>query len=674
MGRVRFHDDFIKFSDLSSSSSEVLRSQLFLLEEGAIFRSIGIGNLLEGDFFAWYCTENQWSLEIAEAIKEVFSVLKDYEDAELFSEDREIQDLFKDLYLHIIPDKVRHSLGEYYTPEWLAENLVSGAIEKLDTNSKWSALDPCSGSGTFIIVLIKKVLESNISMPKNERLQDVLTRVKALDLNPLAVLTTRINYFINVAFLISDHDEFEIPVYLGDSSYVPKPVSVDGVDCLTYQIKTKRGYIDLLLPRSTVEDAQLFSKTMTSVETDITNRDSQSIIRKLTNLTAEKDKTEKVLAAIELLATKFIELENNDWNGIWARIVTNFLTTGNIGRFDLIVGNPPWIDWKNLPAGYRERIKMLCIDRRLFSGDTITGGINLNVCALIANVAAENWLKPNGVLSFLMPENLIFQQSYEGFRKFYIGDTGQNRLFLQELYDWTKSGHPFYPVQYPFLTFYYSAKYQDYTQGIPVKRYIKRSSSYRSLYDYRNKTLFADVVDLFKIKHGLAGTITCEKNMFTYAETREELTKFGKVAGVSEYIGRDGIDFYPQELFLLNLVSPNAPKGTVLVSNHQNTKARHKLAQRTFPLETKFLYPLIRSLEISRFHIASPKFFVPFPYEDSERSPISRNNLADQAPQLMKYFNDNRNLFKAKTTYNAKIIGEKHLNEFYDSTAKRYLN
>jgi hypothetical protein len=105
------------------------------------------------------------------------------------------------------------------------------------------ALDPCSGSETFIIVLIKKVLESNVSMPKNERLHDVLTRVKALDLNPLAVLTTRINYFINVAFLISDDDKFEIPVYLGDSSYVPEPVSVDGVDCLSYQIKTLRGYI-----------------------------------------------------------------------------------------------------------------------------------------------------------------------------------------------------------------------------------------------------------------------------------------------------------------------------------------------------------------------------------------------------------------------------------------------
>jgi hypothetical protein len=153
--------------------------------------------------------------------------------------------------------------------------------------------------------------------------------------------------------------------------------------------------------------------------------------------------------------------------------------------------------------------------------------------------------------------------------------------------------------------------------------------------------------------------------MFTYAETREELTKFGKVAGVSEYIGRDGIDFYPQELFLLNFVSSNSPKGTVLVSNHQNTKARHKLAQRTFPLETEILFPLIRSLEISRFHIASPKFFVPFPYEDKERAPISRSSLAEQAPQLMKYFNDNRNLFKAKTTYNAKIIGEKYQNEYY---------
>jgi hypothetical protein len=54
-----------------------------------------------------------------------------------------------------------------------------------------------------------------------------------------------------------------------------------------------------------------------------------------------------------------------------------------------------------------------------------------------------------------MPEPLIFQQSYEGFRSLPI----QNKnLYFQQFDDWTKSGHPFAPVQQPFLTYIISSK------------------------------------------------------------------------------------------------------------------------------------------------------------------------------------------------------------------------
>lgn len=122
-----------------------------------------------------------------------------------------------------------------------------------------------------------------------------------------------------------------------------------------------------------------------------------------------------------------------------------------------IVGNPPWVDWKSLPSGYRERIKSLCISRRLFSGDRLTGGINLNICALIANVAADNWLSEKGILGFLMPEPLVFQQSYEGFRNFYLEDG--SRMYFCKFTNWTKSGNPFKPVTQKFLSFFLSKEF-----------------------------------------------------------------------------------------------------------------------------------------------------------------------------------------------------------------------
>lgn len=668
---IRSQNSIIRFSKLAQSDSSTIRTHLYRLEDGAVFREMGFGNLLEGDFFAWYCTDNQWSKNIASCVQKVFSVLTRYEDLKMLGGDAKIQDLCKDLYMHAIPDKVRYSLGEFYTPPWLADNLVSRAIE-LSGKSVWKGLDPCCGSGTFITTLIRRALDEVEGKSRKVKLRTVLDRVKGIDLNPLAVLTARINYFINLSHLIEDDDEFEIPIYLGDSSYVPQRIKIGKVDCLQYQLATLKGQIKIVLPVSATSKPHLFSIKMTEIETHIKNQDEQAIVDAILSLTKKTDATEAVKKAICELALQLVDLEKNDWNGIWARIITNFLTTANIGNFDLVVGNPPWIDWKNLPANYRERIKTLCIDRKLFSGDSITGGINLNVCALISNVVADNWLATDGILAFLMPENMIFQQSYEGFRKFPLKNG--ERLYFQELFNWTRSGHPFKPVQYKFLTFFISNKKIDYHKGIPVRRFVKKTgkgSVKKNLANYRNSTLFSDVETLFDIKNNMAVVPSKTNTIFTYIEKKAEIACFKKIAGKSAYTGREGIEFYPQELFLLRLSHASQKKaqtGKVLLSNFQSPKSKHKIASTNRLLETKFLYPLVKGINIQRFHIDPPEFYVPFPYDQNYgngRKPITPATLTKESPLLMKYLNTNKEVMEAQTGYNNRIIGNKNDSEFY---------
>lgn len=666
ISKIRFNKSLIDFNKLSETDFDTLRHQMNSLEEGAIFRSLGIGNLLEGDFFAWYCSSNQWTNEIGSLVQEVFKILTQYEDKALFQTGENVQDLFRELFMKIIPDKVRHSLGEFYTPSWLADNLIRETINLNPIKTNWSALDPCAGSGTFVTILIKHVLIETINLTNKERLDAVLSRVKAIDLNPLAVLTSRINYFINVSHLISDTDEFEIPVYLGDSSYVPTGVIIDNIECINYSIKTIKGFINIDLPKSAVIDTVLFSKTMTSIEQDIHNLDADSIQEKLSAIIPEEDLTAEITNRISALAEQFVELERNEWNGIWARIVTNFLTTANLGKFDIIVGNPPWIDWKNLPAGYRERVKSICIDRHLFSGDSLTGGINLNICALISNVAAVNWLKENGVLAFLMPQTIIFQQTYEGFRQFKLDEN--SNLYFQQLYDWTKAGHPFSPVTHKFLTFFFSNKKVNYKTGIPLKYFVKNKGF--DLKNYSQITDFKLLEEVFTEKNELAGQCIDNTSIFSYGKNEKLLAQFSKISGTSFYVGRDGIDFYPQELYMLSVDKELAfTKEKVFVKNFQNKKATHKITETTFPLETKYLFPLVRSVEVDRFHIKEHSFIVPFPYKESnKRAPISSKDLSKESPLLSNFFYQYKSVFNSKTDYNKKIIGDKHNKEFYALT------
>lgn len=657
VSQIRFNATLVEFHELIDCDSEALRNQLRQLEDGSIFIKYGILNLLEGDFFSWYVNPEQWNEEIYIATRNMFTTLSKFSGSPVITETKKCQDFFKELYIGMIPAAVRHSLGEYYTKKWLANSVISEIYSYLP--KAWKGLDPCCGSGTFITVMIDHVISENKGKSHHEILNDILERVKGIDINPIAVLTARVNYFINISSFLDDEENIELPVYLGDSSYVPKIVRVDDKKCIEYVINTIKQPINITVPLSMVENPLEFSKAMNEIETFIKALDTQGVYNKLLSLCKESDLTEYIRRKILLLAEEMVNLEREKWNGVWARIITNFLNTANLGKFDLVVGNPPWVDWKSLPSGYRDRIKSLCISKRLFSGDGHTGGINLNICALITNVAAQNWLSQNGYMGFLMPEPLIFQQSYEGFRNLYVKN--ETRMYFNLLVNWNKAGHPFAPVQQKFLTYYMSYKKSDYKKGIPVKFYIKKT---RKNIDDKEEL---DFEATFREEDWIAGSCNESRNFLTYAETSEDLTSYSKIGKENgSYIGREGIEFYPQELlvFRKDTLLPDTEKCISLI-NIQNPKSKYKIAQSHQLIEKDMLRPMVKGVDITPFHVSNSNLIVPFPYKKEDpQIPINIRELSRLAPNLAKYYLENREVLEAQTGYSNKIIGKKDA-EFY---------
>jgi len=112
------------------------------------------------------------------------------------------------------------------------------------------------------------------------------------------------------------------------------------------------------------------------------------------------------MSKIKDLSVSLTDLHQNNWDGIWVRITTNFMLIARLSEFDLIVGNPPWVKWEHLPAMYANRIKELCDIKHIFSGAGQFGGTQLNICALISNVTATNWLSKDGVLSIFDADSI----------------------------------------------------------------------------------------------------------------------------------------------------------------------------------------------------------------------------------------------------------------------------
>jgi hypothetical protein len=397
---------FTRWNDLLIAESEPLRVFCEELEDGAIFRKLGILNLLEGDFFSWYADNKQWNEKIKFSIMSILQTLGRYEQAESLFTSASAVDLFKYLYEEAIPQPVRSSFGEFYTPNWLSSHV----IDSVPLLENWRLLDPCTGSGTFVISAIKRLRSEQTSVAPDFLLDQIVNRIMGIDLNPLAVLTTRVNYFINIADLIPDNlEQLIIPVFLGDASNVPERVVINKVECVTYNLSTSLSTVNVTLPLSMVKDTPKFLLAMVEFERAIAHKNGKRAKEILLKQIPEDEQIVDIINNVESFVGQLMDLEQRGWNGIWARILTNFLTTAAMEPFDAIVGNPPWIDWKNLPEGYRDRIVSLCIDRGLFSGDGRTGGINLNICALISHVSIVNWLKTDGKLAFLMPRELAFQ-------------------------------------------------------------------------------------------------------------------------------------------------------------------------------------------------------------------------------------------------------------------------
>lgn len=216
---------------VASLQGEALRRELRKWEDGDLYRLLGLKNLLEGDFFAWYL--DAWDADVETALRQVLQRLADYNPVTVQDDPHSARDLLKKLYHYLLPREIRHDLGEFYTPDWLAERLLVQLGEPLFIMPKPGQtprlapkrlLDPACGSGTFL-VLAARALKANCrqaGLAEADTLEIILNSLAGIDLNPLAVMAARVNFLLAIADLLPyRRREVEIPVYLADRILIP---------------------------------------------------------------------------------------------------------------------------------------------------------------------------------------------------------------------------------------------------------------------------------------------------------------------------------------------------------------------------------------------------------------------------------------------------------------------
>lgn len=651
------------FTNLLEQEGNSFRNALRRVDNGFDFKMVHLINLIESDFFSWYLEDGQWNKMIENRIKDIVRTLDEYVSSQRVYNRNNVHDIFKELYQAIIPQEVRHSLGEYYTPDWLADHLVS---TKLDTitkiNPNWRGLEPDIGSGTIALKMIEKLIHQLEAEGADDEkiLENVLSRIHGHDLNPLAVLTARINYFLLISRYIdlSKGNDIFIPVNLGDSALVPTIISEDGNEFISYTvIDANNETVEFLIPKKIVEVKSYYvnyRKFLDDLEFDASLATEKTLKGSISLNTNEEQHLKEFVQKLKNIVDEGMGVS-------WASTVLSIIGTIVIGKFDLIASNPPWIDWKVLPDGYREVLKKASLEKHIFSGDRLTGGINLNLCALITNVVADTWLSDTGELAFLMPKSLMVQQTYTGFRK--LTQSNSSPLYYDYFVDWTKAGKPFDPVAEKFMSYYFTKRKPLEATEFPVlemKKIGKITRKYKS---------WEAIKDLYSVKEMLAFQASDVNNNFSITETSDSkiISDMKKIAGKSFYKGRVGLGLYPKEGLLMKIIdSPQNNETQVLVTSYQNKNSERPIgAMETF-VETEFLHPVIEGPNIGRFKLKDPMYFAALPYEKSSiKTPLSQNDLGEKAPKLLQRYRNIKDDIK-KTDYNQKVQGKK--GEFYSVT------
>ncbi len=422
--------------------SETFKDKLAKLEEGGIFRSdpFNIRNFLEGDLLSWYL--NDWNGPIEKAIRGIIERLNQYDPETMELVPDETRDILKKLYQFLVPKQIRHDLGEYYTPDWLAErclNQVGYGVKERDLLQK-RVLDPGCGSGTFLILAIKRAKEHARlkGIDPAETLQQITKNIMGFDLNPLAVISARTNYLLAVVDLLRyKKGEMTIPIYLCDSINPPSAKHREELfDAETghYQISTSVG--PFRFPEALIRKA-LIQKVTALLEDGVKKK--QTATQFLERVHADLKTDEKDQKKFDLVLGKtyerLVELEQKGINGIWARIIKNAFAPLFVGQFDIIVGNPPWVNWESLPQEYRNKTVSIWKRYDLFEHTGLRarlGSAKDDISVLMTYVSIDKYLKDKGKLCFVITQTLFKTVGGgEGFRRFQLGKKGVPFKVLQ---------------------------------------------------------------------------------------------------------------------------------------------------------------------------------------------------------------------------------------------------
>ena len=381
------------------------------LLSGRLFEQANLYGVAESDFFDWVLLADGGETLVERTALQV-SVFRL----------AEVQtDVLKGLYESLIDPEQRHVLGEYYTPDWLADRICAAAIRD---PLKERVVDPACGSGAFLFHAVRRLLAAADAVGINnaDALAQCCDRVLGIDVHPVAVQIARVTYLLALGDrLNAQRGTVTLPVYLGDSlQWNTEPFFADRDVLIEAPADEATGAdaVTLHFPAAVARDPALFDRVITRMLEMSAGPSPQPSLglrawlnqQGLTNESTRRELT----ATYEQLATLRQEGRNHIWGFMARNLVRPVWLSQQEQQPDVLVGNPPWLSYRYMDEEMQTRFRSQCEQMHLWTGGRVATQQDLSAYFYVR--CAELYLRPGARMAFVMPYAAMSRHAFEGFR------------------------------------------------------------------------------------------------------------------------------------------------------------------------------------------------------------------------------------------------------------------
>lgn len=382
------------------------------LLSGQSFRTAGIMGAVESDFFDWILD--------APGGPEIVRRITDHAGRfDLASID---VDLLKVLYESLIDPEDRHDLGEYYTPDWLADLVTKQA---LNDNMDARVLDPSCGSGTFLFHAIRRKRQAMeaAGVAASEIAARCTRTVHGLDVHPVAVIFARVTVLLALGPALSTRaGTLSVPVYMGNA--------------MQWDVRPDEGDLVVHVPAATVGGPRAMLRfplevcaqgdQLESILTDMQRASElgeapDAFPRRLARLGVIESARDTLKESYRIFDLLNREGRNHIW-GYMARNLARPIALSATPKMDVIVGNPPWLSYRFMSSELKTRFRDGCRSLNVWvregrnadnEGHLVT---QTDLSGYFFARSAELYLNRGGRIAMVLPLAAMTRGQFSAFR------------------------------------------------------------------------------------------------------------------------------------------------------------------------------------------------------------------------------------------------------------------